>query len=102
MSTSLIDNSLSTSLLEDDDEAVDVPEGVVQRGRRHAEDVWLPLVDDDTPLLDVFQNGVEQAGVQQDAQLGTPFRRVGRGDDLVRRCLVTVAQEALLKVSGET
>lgn len=69
---------------EDPTELQHITERVVQRSWRDPDYVWLSFINDDAVVIQVVQNGVEQARSQPDTQLSSScFGRLGADDGKV-------------------
>jgi hypothetical protein len=88
--------------VEDDDEAVDVVEAVVQRRRCDSEDIRFALVNDNAVLFNVLLDRLEKARVQEDTELGAALCRVRGCDDGVGGLgIMGVVQQSCFQVGGQ-
>jgi hypothetical protein len=74
-------SGMSAGFLEDLAKPLDVRESVVQRGWSNSDYIWLPLIDHNSVLVQVFEYGIKKPWPQTDAQLCSSFFGVSWTND---------------------
>jgi hypothetical protein len=74
-------SGMSACTLEDLAKSLDVRESIIQRGWSNSDHVWLPLIDHNSVLVQVFENGIKKPWPQTDAQLCSSFLGVSWTND---------------------